>query len=70
MSADCNIRVIGRFRPENAREKKETGGSIQQQQQLFKITDSTIVEVRQPGQSIQNFVIDYIFPDSATQVRF
>ncbi len=68
-TTDCNIRVIGRFRPENAREKKETAGNEKTFSQLFKISDSTVVEVRQPGQSIQTFILDYIFPDSATQVK-
>lgn len=67
-TTDCNIRVIGRFRPENAREKKETAGNEKTFSQLFKISESTVIEVRQPGQSIQTFILDYIFPESATQV--
>ena len=66
-NGDCNIRVIGRFRPENAKEKKETAGL--EKQQIFTISNSTLVEVRLPGQSVQTFTVDNILPDSATQVN-
>jgi hypothetical protein len=65
-NGDCNIRVIGRFRPENAREKKETANV--EKQQIFSFSKECICEVRIPGQSQQMFTLDYILPESSTQV--
>eukprot|EP00026_Physarum_polycephalum_P001890 Phypoly_transcript_01893.p1 GENE.Phypoly_transcript_01893~~Phypoly_transcript_01893.p1 ORF type:complete len:964 (+),score=247.70 Phypoly_transcript_01893:126-3017(+) len=62
---DCNIRVICRFRPINAKEKEEWAG--RESQQIIKFGGRETVEVALPGQSTQSYTFDFVFPPDATQ---